>query len=599
MATTNRTKTTAQSSALLLEKLSTVLPKGHRFGVYHLSTPPTKTDALYSAPPNERDDKTFCEKHFLAISIDSRPRTADDEQPTKDITAKDSGSRQVLILALEVFIYTTTYSSTFFVAKADSTGYLNLLNLPKGTPSPIKEISSAFVTYLVEQRRRKGIQSVVSLFARAQNQYIFPGSVEYSGKHVLDDRGLVKWWCKVLDPLLQNPPVGDGAPWGSVKGYLVIPGLDDYETKAFIPRTANGAANWVLGHALEKISHYTKEYDWVPARCLIPRFPDDPKSRFRDELDEEVAKSKQLKTTGLWKSVKTLEMFWEMMAFRQECSSGRMTGFVWVVFDPEAEKQSEPPVESMTKPLPTPTPSFDASQPPSTPTRQKAVRPATPKSTPRKLAPASPSEAQAKKKRKAEEKKAKKNKKKKKPKGIIMTRQPRIKTHQRNYLLDKPISSAYYYWPAEGRGRKIVDENGYKRVNELLLHLDFAKPEVAIGSTRRWINEVGMGDAWGLEVVGKREMPAAVSKTSSAGEVNNLSGLIKRKRPEGAATASEEPANKVNVLNTGLIRKKPKESSGGDAQKEDARKEDAPKEDAQKPAVNVLGEGPVRKKSEA
>ncbi|GJC93019.1 H3 K56 histone acetylation protein KAT11 [Colletotrichum higginsianum] len=116
-----------------------------------------------------------------------------------------------------------------------------------------------------------------------------------------------------------------------------------------------------MGHALEKISHYTNEYDWVPARCLIPRFPDDPKSRFRDELDEETGKSKQLKTTGQWKSVKSLDTFWEMMAYRQECSSGRLTGFIWVVFDTQ-EEQARP--DSASTALPTPNPSFDVSNPP-------------------------------------------------------------------------------------------------------------------------------------------------------------------------------------------------------------------------------------------
>lgn len=582
MATPSRAKTTAQSSALLLEKLSAVLPKGYRFGIYHLSTPPTKTDALYSAPPDEREDKTYCEKHFLAVSIDVRPNTTTEAA----LPAKDGGSKQVLVLALEVFVYTTAYSSTFFVAKADSTGYLKLLNLPKGTPSPIKEVSSAFVSYLVEQRRRKGIQSVVSLFARAQDQYLFPGSVEYSGKHVLDDRGLVKWWCKVLDPLLADPPVGKGAPWGSAKAYLVIPGLDNYETKAFLPKTPNSAANWVLGHALEKISHYTKEFDWVPARCLIPRFPDDPKSRFRDELDEEAGKSKQLKTTGLWKSVKSLDTFWEMMAYRQECSSGRLTGFIWVVFDTEAEQTRR---DSASTTLPTPNPSFDASNPPKTPPRSTAARLATPMSTPRKLFPASPSGTPSKKK---SQKPDKKKKKKKKLRGIIKPRQPQIKTQQRNYLLDKPISTAYYYWPAEGRGRKIVNESDYKRAYELLLHLDFSKLELAKGSTRRWISEVGMGDAWALEVVGKREVPTPSSNEPSAGAVNNLSGLIKRKRSEDSAAAgSDEPSSKVNVLSTGLIRKKPKEeAAAADAQKANG---------GEPQAVNVLGGGLVRKKRDA
>ncbi|KZL79305.1 h3 k56 histone acetylation protein kat11 [Colletotrichum incanum] len=583
MATPSRVKTTAQSSAVLLDKLSTVLPKGYRFGVYHLSTPPIKTDALYSAPPDEREDKTYCEKHFLAISIDVPSNTAQADKPTK----ADDLSKPVLILALEVFIYTTAYSSTFFVAKADSTGYLKLLDLPRGTSSPIKEISSVFVSYLVEQRRRKGIQSVVSLFARAQDQYLFPGSVEYGGKHVLDDRGLVKWWCKVLDPLLENPPVGKGAPWAGVKGYLVIPGLDNYETKAFLPKTPNSAVKWVLGHALEKISHYTKEYDWVPARCLIPRFPDDPKSRFRDELDEETGKSKQLKTTGQWKSVKSLDTFWEMMAYRQECSSGRLTGFIWVVFDPEAEQARQ---DSSSTALPTPNPSFSASNPPVTPTKPKATRPATPMSTPRKLITRASSGTLSNTKL---EKLERKNKKKKtKLTGIIKPRQPRIKTQQRNYLLDKPISTAYYYWPAEGRGRKIVDESDYKRVNELLLRLDFANLDIATSGTRRWISEVGMGDSWGLEVTGTRETPDPSSNEPSAGIVNNLAGLVKRKRSEeSAGIGSGEPANKVNVLSTGLIRRKSKEETAG----VDAAKANG----GESPKVNVLSAGLIRKKRDA
>ncbi|KAK5240099.1 hypothetical protein LTR16_011110, partial [Cryomyces antarcticus] len=63
---------------------------------------------------------------------------------------------------------------------------------------------------------------------------------------------------------------------------------------------------------------------------------------FLDELDEELpdASSSQInvspkkRSAGQWKSVKTLEQFWEMMAYRQECSSGRLVGFIWVVFTP-------------------------------------------------------------------------------------------------------------------------------------------------------------------------------------------------------------------------------------------------------------------------
>jgi len=53
------------------------------------------------------------------------------------------------------------------------------------------------------------------------------------------------------------------------------------------------------------------------ARDVIPVFPDDPKARFLDDLKTDG----QLATT-------TLSQFWELMEHRQECSSGRLVGFI-------------------------------------------------------------------------------------------------------------------------------------------------------------------------------------------------------------------------------------------------------------------------------
>ncbi|KAF7536937.1 hypothetical protein G7Z17_g12949 [Cylindrodendrum hubeiense] len=564
-----------QNDSDLHGRLAAVLPEGHDFGVYHISTPPTKSDPLYSPPPSERPERTYCEHHFLAVSIDA-PNVSPTETET-DLTTEKSVQKQVLVLGVEVFIYTTARSSTLFVSKADSTGYLNLLNLPKGTASPIREICATFVGYLVEKRRRKDVQFIVSLFARAQDQYLFPGSVDYSGKHVLDDRGLIKWWCRVLDPLLGPAPKGTVAPWKSSKAYLVVPGLETNETKALIARNA-AASSWSLTHPLERISHYYREFDWVPPRCLIPHFPDDPKSRFRDELDEEAASSGAMKTTGSWKSVKTLDTFWELMAYRQECSSGRMTGFIWVVFDDVEEARATPPASAASSQQPTAVPE--------TPKKQRMVACVTPNTTPRKLFPS------RKDLLKFDQEKAreKRTPKKKTLKGTIVPRNPRIKKEQRNYLLDRPASTAYYYWPSQGRGERIVDENEYKRIVELLLHLEFTTLSKATASTRRWASEVGTGSKWGAVVTGTRELPAPIQNGAGAGgQINNLSGLIKRKRTDSASKAPEEPNNKVNVLSAGLVKRKPKED------------EDAPvKSDEQKePAVNVLSTGLVRKKPKA
>lgn len=577
-------------------RLAAVLPKGYKFGIHHVSTSPTKVDALYSAPPGERPERTYCEKHFLSVSIDAE-NSSSDASASENTPEQAAQRKRVLILGIEIFIYTTARSTTLFVAKADSTGFLNRLQLPKGAPSPIREVCATFVRYLVDKRRRKDVQVVVSLFARAQDQYLFPGSIEYAGKHVLDDRDLVKWWCRVLDPIVESPPRGSLSPWRNTKGYLLIPGLDTYETRAFIPRRAGATSCWALSHPLERISHYSREFDWVPPRCLIPKFPDDPKCRFRDELDDEVTKTKAMKTTGSWESVKTLDMFWEMMAFRQECSSGRMTGFIWVVFDDldDESKQDGSDVVSVSSASVV---TSALSGAPETPRKQRTLSNVTPATTPRRLFPSKSNQnggtpTKSKRDSEREDKKSKKLKAakiKRKLRGPVKSRQPRIKTKQRNYLLDKPVSTAYYYWPYQGRGERIVDEADYKRMHELLLRLDFATLEKATGSTRRWLSEVGLGSRWGFDVTGTRELaaPSAEKTDGGAAPVNNLSGLVKRKRSDavGDGSLGEAAASGVNVLGSGLVRKKPKQSDGdadGDA-------------DADTPPVKVLSAGLVRKK---
>lgn len=560
----------------LHSRLAAVLPKGHKFSIYHISTPPTKTDAIYLAPPDERADRTYCENHFLAISIDAPVLS---QSPNETDQSSDGSSRkQVLVLGIEIFIYTTAFTTTLFVSKADSTGYLHLLKLPKGTPSPIREIPAVFISFLIEKRRRRDAQFVVNLFARAQDQYLFPGSVDHGSKHVLDDRGLIKWWCRVLNPLLESPPKGTVTPGKRIKAYVVVPGLDTYETRAFVPRSGV-SSSWSFAHPLERISHYTREFDWVPPRCLIPHFPDDPKSRFVDELDEEAAKSAAMKSAGTWKSVKTLDMFWEMMAYRQECSSGRLTGFIWVVFDDEDDIAEAPAGAQAVGTIA----SERTSQVPETPKKQRIVN-VTPTSTPRKLFRSKMDPPPGQPQRKKHDKK----KQKTKLRGPIIPRKPRIKTEQHNYLADRPTTTAYYYWPPQGRGERLVGETDYKRMVDLLLNVEFSNLEKAISSTRRWVGEVGMGHKWGHTVTGTRALPLQPQDGAALGTpVNNLSNLVKRKRTDSTGQGKEDQANKVNVLDAGLVRRKSKEETEAKIEPEAA------------PQVNVLSAGLVRKKPKA
>jgi regulator of Ty1 transposition protein 109 len=562
------------SGSSLRDRLAAVLPQGHKFGIHHVSTPPTRTEPLCAAPPGQRPDKTYRESHFLAISIHPKDKSVAPlkrASPGAEHPKEPDTSKQALVFAVEVLIFTTAYQTTLFVSKADSTGYLHLLNSPKGAPSPIRQVCATFLAYLLDHRRRNHVQSVVNLFARAQAQYLFPGSVRNKGKHVLDDWGLVRWWCKTLNPLMEGL---SKEPWASTKGYLLVPGLEEGETRGFIPRATASKANWAIGHPLERISHYARDFDRVPPRCLIPSYPDDPKSRFRDELDEEV--SKRTQGIGEWKSVKSLEQFWDMMAFRQECSSGRLTGFVWLVFDP-----SQPPTSLLSEAPPavelvTPNTSFDSSLAPvmpTTPPRRRVDIPSyIPRSSPLKpsASPAAPSSPPSK---------VAKRKAKKKLTGRIVPRAPKVKTHARNHLVDRPTATAYYYWPSEGRGDRLVDEAGYKRIVELLLHLDFSTLEKAVGSSQRWLKEAGMGEGAEGVVVGRAaiyESLRANGATSSTpgGNVTNLTGLIRRKnvtrssesdtsrQPDSVSNVSNgapaEPSatQQVNVLGANLVRKK-------------------------------------------
>ena len=482
----------------------------------------------------------------------------------KASTSTLQDSKDVLVFAIEILIYSTANDNTFFVSKADSTGYLHLLGLPKGTPSPIKTISSTFLQHLLETHQRPGTRNVVSLFARAQDQYLFPGSVEYSKKHVLDDRGLIRWWCRVLDPLTDNSISPSSESWDSVKGYLIVPGLDKYETTSYPPRKGDGTRSWIIGHPLRQISRHGAD---IPPRCLIPHYPDDPKSRFLDELDEEIIKGNAT-SSGHWKSVRSIDQFWDMMAFRQECSAGRLVGFIWIVFEPKIDPtmtdsqttvvgdiQSWDMDSGFSQETLSHNTSFDGSRqlvPTAISSKEQITNDTT---MPQTL---------------SLRRRPEKSRSKKKFTGPIIPREPRIKTHRSSNISKIPKYSLYYTCPISGRGQVVVDETDYKRITELLLRLDFADLELATSSTERWVNEVRSSASvieavvWGSEVEGTR-ITEVKTDVAAAGVTTLNVGLVRKKRKpdEIGAETNVVPIVKdakpvVNVLGAGMIRKKPK-----------------------------------------
>lgn len=534
-------------------RLAKSLPEGCRFTIHHLSTPPTACPALYAAPPNEEPEDTYCESHFLSVSVDS------------------DGS-QLQVFAIEVLVYTTEYHTTLFVSKADSTGYLYLLKLPQGTPSPLKIISSTFLQYLIEHRERSDRRLVLSLFARAQNQYLFPGSIENNHKHVLDDRSLIKWWCKVVDPILdtyenernaleetRNSIVRDELGFKS-HGFLRVPGCDTYETQSFLPRDEWGRIaekhRWLTNDPLRELGRSPG----LPERCLIPRFPDDPKARFVETLDDEIpdegsqlppsqtpASPSKKQNNGRWRSVKSLEQFWEMMQFRQECSSGRLVGFLWATFQPAILCARGKTIIDETRfqsALPTPLDS------------QHGECSLLPPQSPLWSSPApefSPSTPQ---------------------KSISLAQTPTptpVKRKNATAMRDLPEKTKYYYWPKSSRGELILRQKDYQRAGGLLMRLDYADENVAADSTGKWISDVAEragSKVWGRQVEGMKATSVKGHPITAAKPAMLNAGLIRKKKRtaedmDGGAvemgSKSKEPG--INTLSAVLVRKKAKVAS--------------------------------------
>ncbi|GAM36164.1 hypothetical protein TCE0_018f05041 [Talaromyces pinophilus] len=547
----------------LEDLLAEVLPLGLQLNVRHVSTTPTRCEAIFSAPPGQEAEITFCESHFFIVTVN---QAQDQENVVDD---------EVAILGVEVYVYTTDRLTTLFVSKADSTGYVHLTTStsPATAAAPkslLRLLTTTFIRFLARSYQRPGVRLVLSLFARAQNQYLFPGSVDNERKHVLDDRGLIKWWCRAADPLLrehaaesrqqqqQQQTSGEDASVESVKSsataYLLVPGCDQYETRAFFPPTARSDENqhhprWRVSYPLNQICSHPD----APPRCLVPRFPDDPKARFLDDLDDELPNTSTTTTSGdggssetdkkpgHWRSVRSLDMFWEMMSFRQECSAGRLVGFLWVVVNPPGLLSSDG--------LVSPGAAVSVGM------KEKI------QSESDEIAPAATS-AEAK----FDERSL----------SGLQDEKPQPSTNTSD------ASRSAFYWPEIGRGEIILSEEDYKLANDVLLDQDFETEELAMKGTMAWIRKVAsVADIlwWGLKVTGRKQV---IETTQPAVPKQTLgSGLIVRKRKkevEPATTSVEAEAEAahangedrpveaskdskeggVNVLNASFVRKKKK-----------------------------------------
>ena len=310
---------------LLQKRLETVLPSNLWMGVHHISTPPRRCDPLYSSLPGQDEEETWCEKHFLLVSI---PATI---SPTGDIP----------VYGLEVLIYKTRNLTTIFVSKADSTGLMLCVPWTNPALSPMKTFTTTFLRLLADTQQRDDRRTVISLFARSQPTYLFPGSGENELKRILDDRGLIKWWAQVMDIILDldAPMIEDKVSSNrpeeatpvNVQVFCRIPGYSARETKPFVPKNTKESSPFRTASLAEDPFQLLATRPDLPARCVVPHFYDDPKTRFAEELDG----YDKVSDNGNWSSVPSLTAFWDLMQHRQECAAGKLVGFLWGVFTPK------------------------------------------------------------------------------------------------------------------------------------------------------------------------------------------------------------------------------------------------------------------------
>ncbi|KAG1884860.1 DUF1714 domain-containing protein [Suillus subluteus] len=324
------------------------LPGTREFHLHALVSSPRKHGNLFPfANPRPR---SYLQDILILLS----------EQTTPD-------SPSVFVSAIEACVYNipTTSCAILYVSKVDSTGQAT-------APSPTPALVRALLLFYADPATRpvSADHLWIHVFARAQNQYLFPNSSEYPKKHPLSDIKLCAWWKRQFSTVIGEltSRVGDTC---RTKLYYTLPGLSEFEAHHSLERvypSTGSTSSWTYGHP------YSQDEIPLPCPCpsggdsprhlgqCIPSFDDDPKSRFIDEIAyttdadgvrsperkrpradtlktyeedtssadaSEKKEGRSKKEDQTHKEVKkvSVEEFWERMSFRQECIAGAVTGF--------------------------------------------------------------------------------------------------------------------------------------------------------------------------------------------------------------------------------------------------------------------------------
>lgn len=206
------------------------------------------------------------------------------------VTGVGNEKEEVAVLAMEIDVYDNNGMKTIYVGKLDSSGYHH-------SPSSIKGLIVEILAGIFQHSIVENKDMCIYLFAKSQSQYLFPYSSKNSNKHVLSDRGLVKWWLKTLD---QACELAFDDKY-KLQKTLWIPQMDEKVQQ----RLYKVSDEWLIGHPYPNNAL---------ALDVIPKFDDDPKNRFM--------------TSNGFDENMTVQKFWEQMDYRNEMGIGKSRGFI-------------------------------------------------------------------------------------------------------------------------------------------------------------------------------------------------------------------------------------------------------------------------------
>lgn len=383
-------------------------------------------EALQSQTEPDKANGAESDAHAddAAIASAETPRPAAPPTTSSGPDGSLPPSKRVMLSALHAIHYLLPPSlssdrarstSLVYISKADSSGYsaspvpytrhliTSFLSYFLAGPASLTSPSPSTATGPRLHSPEAADRVFVQLFARAQGQYLFANSSQNPGKRALKGLGLCAWWKGVYEAAaveaLRAGTSQAGAQAGSqtVRLAYLLPGYEADEADGLLgaPRRSLPAGlKWeykppysepILGALPSATSEpggssaNSSDPAFPGLALMIPCLPDDPKTRFLDELaanpedrirsavtgpsvsrtadgggerqtqtqiqtrrersqaDDEAERRRATQILG---RISPPE-FWTRMGFRQEMASGDVTGFFSLVYDRPGRVGSE------------------------------------------------------------------------------------------------------------------------------------------------------------------------------------------------------------------------------------------------------------------